>query len=627
MVSPSNARAPRSVFSGQRGLIAAIAVFSLFINVLILTVPLYMLQLFERVMVSHSYETLTMLATIAMLGLIAYFCFDIIRQRLLLRLGVRIEKNFNAKMLSHQLNNLHRGDPQSARALHDLRELRSYVSGPSFLALLDSPWAIVYVTIIFMFHFDLGMIALVGLVILFVLGVVSDYMSRNSFERAMEASATADNLAQTYFRTADAAHSMAAVGKLVRQWSRPTDLSMSHGARAGDTVGVMSAAARFVRMVIQIALLSTGVVLVMSNMVTPGVMIAAAIIGARALAPVEQSITTWRTLVSARRAYARVKANIESYHTAEGKLALPEPNPTLLAQAVTVMLPGADRLLLHNVSFEIMPGEALGIIGPSGSGKTTLARVLCGLDQPSRGEVRLDGSKLSDWPAELLGEYVGYLPQRVELLNGTVAENISFHDPDADPKEIIRAAHAAHSHEMILQLPKGYNTDVGSSGDWLSAGQRQIIALARTFYGNRRLVILDEPNSNLDPDGEESLAKAVVSAKERGCALVLITHRPAILRQLDKLIVLNNGTVSQYGTPDEVFKNARQQMLAQREAGHLSVVTKKDDAGTGAQPGSTRATPPPQGDGATPANDAGAPANAAATAERPAQAGGNRPVV
>lgn len=581
MVSQRKSPPPR-LLEGQRSLIVAIAVFSAFLNILLLTVPIYMLQLFERVMGTGNTSTLAMLALGASVALIAYFFFDVIRQRLLLRLGNRLEKRFNTVMLSHQIHSVHRGDIHSVRALQDLRELRGYLSGQSFIALLDSPWAIVYVAVIFMFHFYLGLIALVGALILLTIGIMGEYITRGSFEKAMEANAIADNQAASFYRTADVAHSMSAVSSLVRIWSRSTDYSMSFGTRAADMIGLLGATAKFIRMGLQLAIMSVGVLLIIANEVSPGIMIASSIIMARALAPVEQSIAGWRSLVAARRAYHRVKSHLSQIHKEADKLPLPEPDASLKVSNLRLFVPGMERPILQNVSFELQAGQAFGIIGPSGSGKTSLARILCGLEEPSFGEIRLDGSKISDWPGELLGKYIGYLPQRVELISGTVAENIALHDPDAEPADIIKAAMAADVHQMILNLPEGYNSPVGAGGDRLSAGQRQLVALARTFYGNRKLIILDEPNANLDPAGEKALAKAIVDAKARGCTIILITHRSAVLSNLDSVLVLNGGVVTAQGSPEEVLAVSRDRQIAGRDpASKLSLV--KGDSQTKGQ--------------------------------------------
>ena len=560
-----------SVFSGQRLLIAVIAAFSILINLLILIVPLFMLQLFDRVLTSGSIETLAFLSLGALVGLVFFLVFEILRQRLLTRLGVRIEKRFNALMLTHEINSAHRGALQSGRALADLRQIRSYMSGPAFIALLDAPWSILYIALIFLFHPLLGVIALAGLLILLAIAIVGEILSRSTLELAREASIDADRKASAFLRNADVAHAMSTVGNLVRQWIRPSDASMSFSARAGDRIGTVSALAKFVRMSLQVIMLATGAMLVLEDQFSPGIMIAGSIILGRALAPVEQSISGWRSLVMARGALRRVRHYLSGLDDDRHKLPLPEPEAAFSVEAVSLVVPGFHRPVLANIGFELFPGEALGVIGPSGSGKSSLSRLLCGLDEPTYGDIRLDGAKLSSWPRELLGSYIGYLPQQVELLEGTVADNICLHDPDADPAEIVRAARTASVYDLILEFPDGFNTEVGSGGDRLSAGQRQLVALARTLYGNRKLIVLDEPNSNLDPNGEHRLARAIAEAKKRKCCIILITHRPAILNLMDKVLILDNGRVAKYAPASEILV-PHQIGRAGNGRSHLSVV-------------------------------------------------------
>lgn len=537
----------KKVFSGQRGLITAIFLASVFINLLVLTAPLYMLQLFSRVMSSGNVNTMIMLTIGAAIALIFFLAFDTIRQRLAARLGTRLEGNHGPSVLLGLVNATNPNDTQGARPVRDLQDIRSFVNSSAFIALLDAPWSLLFVGVIFLFHPVLGIIATIGLLFLFGLGIISELVSRDPTESASDAEQKAAGTIEEMLRNAEVVRSMGKAPALIERWKKETFVAMVFGAIATDRIALLTSFAKMTRMALQIALLGGGVLLVIKGQLSPGMMIASSILLGRAAAPVEQSIAGWRQFTQARMAMRRLNALFAAQKETAKIMSLPEPNARLSVENATVVVAGKQAPLLLDVSFDLRPGDALGIIGPSGAGKTSLARAIVGLQPLSRGFIRVDDAALTDWPVEQIGQYIGFLPQRVELFQGTVAENIAMMDEDASPSAIVEAAKRASIHELILSLPNGYNTQVGLRGELLSAGQRQRIGLARAFFGDRRIIVMDEPNANLDPDGEEALSMAVQNATDRGCIVILITHRMSILRGVSHAGIMQDGRLVRFG--------------------------------------------------------------------------------
>ncbi len=557
-------------------MVAAIIAFSVFTNLLVLTLPLYMLQLFDRVMGSGSMETLAVLTLAATGALIVYACFEALRTQLLNRLGMRIEVSLGELVLNATMAKIRRGDSRSPQAIRDLHEVRQYYSGNGFTTLLDAPFAPFFVIVIFFFHPYLGSIAALGAAILFGLGLLSNFLSREPMMEASEHRERAMRRAETLVRNSDVVRSMGMTPTVLDRWRSENEEHLVPIAKATDRIGYTGAAGKFVRMILQISLLGTGVVLALQDAITPGVMIASSIMMGRALAPVERTVAGWKGLVSAWAARDRLKALLQEFVEQPDLVDLPEPEARLSCENLTFWLPGSDKPIIYNINFALEPGEAMGIIGPSGAGRSTLARVLVGLDEPTRGNVRLDGADLRDWETVSRGQYFGYLPQQVQLFTGTVADNISGLDSWANPGDIVEAAKRAGVHDMILKLPGGYNADIGDDGNLLSAGQRQRLALARCLYMERRVIVLDEPNSNLDPDGEERLADAVENAKARGCALILVTHRLSILSRMDKVLLLKDGMQAAIGPPNEILLQVQEAQRREKVIGpqKLSVIEK-----------------------------------------------------
>ncbi|MDC0660420.1 type I secretion system permease/ATPase [Leisingera sp. SS27] len=548
----------RRVFDGQRGVLAAIFTASIFVNLLILTAPLYMLQLFARVMASGSIPTLIALTTGACIALVFFFLFDMIRQRLVARLGSRLEARLSPAVLGGMIGG--RMPPGLARAepIRDIQDLRGFVTSPLFLALLDAPWSVIFLALIFMFSPVLGLVALTGIALLFALALLNEMAAREPAEEAGKQAAETNAAVSEMMQNAGLIHAMGKTAPLIARWQLKAFSALVFNTLATDRVALITSLAKAVRMGLQIAVLAVGVVLVINNELTPGLMIAASILLGRAAAPVEQSIAGWRAFLTARGAQARLNQFLAHLDDAPERLELPEPEGRISVEGATVVLPGRPDPLLLDISFDLKPGQSLGLIGPSGAGKTTLAHALAGLQPLVRGHIRIDDAALTDWDPAQIGQYVGFLPQRVELFQGTVAENIALMDPGARPSDVVAAAKLAQVHEMILALPGGYNAEVGPRGEFLSAGQRQRIGLARAFFGGRKLIVLDEPNANLDPEGEEALATAIEEACARGATVVAVTHRLSLLRRVSHAALLQEGRVIRFGEARHVIEAAAQ---------------------------------------------------------------------
>ncbi|SEW41999.1 ATP-binding cassette, subfamily C [Cognatiyoonia koreensis] len=546
----------RKVFDGQRGLVLAIFITSMFVNILILTAPLYMLQLFSKVMTSGSLTTLAALTIGAAIALFFYFTFDWLRQRLASRLGARLEVAHGPTVMSGLVDDRELFDAVGNQPVRDLQELRGFVTSPYFTALLDAPWSIMFVAVIFMFHPLLGFVALAGILTLLALAIMNELTSRNVNKQGSATAQKANRTADEVFRNADVARSMGKTPALIKRWRAEALNAVDYANTANNRISFSTSIAKFVRMGLQIAIMGTGVILVLRNELSPGLMLAASILLGRAAAPVEQAISGWSAFLQVRQSVQRLNFLFARRAATKDLMELPAPEGYLAVEDATVIVPEHQQPLVFGVDFQLKPGMSLGLIGPSGAGKTTLARAIVGLQPLTRGFIRIDDSALTDWPVEQIGQYIGFLPQRVELFAGTIAENIATMDPDAAPSLIVEAAKTAQVHDLILSMPKGYNTDVGQMGERLSAGQRQRIGLARAFYGDRKLIVLDEPNANLDPDGEQALARAIGTATSRGAVVVIVTHRHNILRQLTHAGMMQGGRLVKFGPSKDVLNAA-----------------------------------------------------------------------
>ncbi|TQI76774.1 ATP-binding cassette subfamily C protein [Bosea sp. AK1] len=553
------ARSPLTAAISQwRGAFVAIAVLSGALNLLTLASSLYMLEIYDRVLPSRSIPTLVGLTLLIVMLYVFYALFDILRGRLLLRIGCALDEGLNGKVfqaiLSGPLQAKNAGE--GLQPMRDLDQVRGFLSGSGPGALFDLPWIPLYLGLCFLFHFWIGATALIGTIVLVALTVLTERLTQKPSTAASGAAAHRISIAEVGRRNAEAVHAMGMGGEMGALWKVVSDEHRLQHQRAAEVAGGFASTSRVLRMLLQSIVLGVGAYLVIQQEATAGIIVASSILTSRALAPVDLAIGNWKGFVRARQGWGRLKEMFEAQPSQAPALALPAPTELITVEAASVSPPGGQRLTASNVSFALRAGQGLGVIGQSASGKSSLARMLVGVWQPLTGTVRMDGSSLRHWRPEELGHHVGYLPQEVELFSGTVAANIARFRSDATAERIIEAAKASGVHELIQRLPEGYQTQIGERGTALSAGQRQRIALARALYGNPFLVVLDEPNSNLDAEGEQALTDAIFQVRRRGGVVVVIAHRPSALTALDQVLVMAEGRVQAFGPKDEVLSTS-----------------------------------------------------------------------
>jgi len=522
-------------------------VFSLGVNLLTLAVPIYMMQVFDRVLTSRSMETLVMLSAMALVALLAMAGLEAVRARLLGRLAEWLYERLAAATLARGL----RAEAAGA-GLRDLQIVRQFVGGPGLPPLLDAPWTPLFLLAVFVIHPALGWLAAGGAVVLLSLAVVNEWATRRAFAAGAAATREAIQMAEAAARNVDSLEAMGMTGALIARWRVVDAEGARSQASAAARASLLAAAARFLRFALQIATLGVGAWLAVAGAISPGAMLAASIVIARALAPAEQAIAAWNGVVAARGAYRRLADLFAGERAEAAAMSLPRPSGRLSVEQASFAPAGGGEPILRGVTFSLAAGEMLALIGPSAAGKTTLARLLVGSLAPTSGHVRLDGAEISAWRGEDRGRHVGYLPQDVELFEATVRDNVARLDggPDA---AVVEAAELAGAHELILRLPQGYETRIGAGGARLSGGQRQRVALARAVFGGPALVVLDEPNSGLDREGEEALMAALAALKARGATVILIAHRPSALALADKVLLLREGRVEAFGERDAVL--------------------------------------------------------------------------
>ncbi|HET6522590.1 MAG TPA: type I secretion system permease/ATPase [Geminicoccaceae bacterium] len=530
-----------------------VGLFSLAINLLMLVVPLYMLQLFDRVLLGRSVETLLYLTLIAFTALAVMAVLDVIRARMLVRISTWIDRRLAGETFERSIAAALRASPYQSRALQDLLELRSFMGSNALVSLFDAPWLPLYLLVIWFLHPLIALVALGGALVLFALAVLNEWLTRQPLTQAGESATRALRRAQATTRNAEAVEAMGMTRGVVARWLDDNAGTLRLQEQAADRGGVILALTKFVRLALQMLVLAVGAWLVLQHELTGGAMMAGSILMSRALAPVEGMIGNWKQMVNVRGAWRRLKEFVDRPAPHPARMSLPAPRGHLAASNVWYAYPETERSILRGVSFELQPGEVMAIVGPSAAGKSTLARLLIGIHEPSRGSVRLDGARLDQWDNAELGRHLGYLPQDVELFGGTVRENIA-RMTDAPAEAVIEAARLADVHDMVLGLPQGYDTDIGEAGRLLSAGQRQRLGLARALFGRPRLLVLDEPNSNLDTEGEAALNRAIAEIKQAGTTVVLIAHRPSMLAHVDRIMVLRHGAVEAIGRRDEILK-------------------------------------------------------------------------
>lgn len=545
---------PTALSLARSGLIG-IGLITATLNILYLTGSLYMLEIYDRVIPSRSVPTLIGLSALA-LGLYAFQgLLDLLRGRILVRIGSALDASLSDRVY-HALAQLplkSRPVGDGLQPLRDLDQVRGFMSGLGPAALFDLPWIPLYVAICFAFHPWIGIVAIAGAVLLVALTIVTDAKTRGPAKAMIGLAQNRNSLADASRRNAEVLHAMGMRTRFGRLWADANDRYMASQQHTSDVSGGLGAVSKVLRMALQSAVLGVGAYLVIHQEVTGGIMIASSILVARALAPVELAIANWKGFIGARQSWKRLQDLLAALPATDDRMGLPAPSSALAIEAVSAAPPGAQRLVVADVAFQIEAGHGLGIIGPSASGKSSLARIVVGVWRPLRGKVRLDGAALEQWPSEELGRHIGYLPQDVELFSGTVAENIARFHPDPRPEAIIAAGRAAGVHDLVLRLPEGYDTQIGEGGTLLSAGQRQRLALARALYGDPFLVVLDEPNSNLDGEGEQALTHAILGVRARGGIVIVIAHRPSALAGVDLILLMNDGKAQAFGPKDEIL--------------------------------------------------------------------------
>lgn len=556
----------------SRGLLLVAVLFSVFVNLLMLTGPIYMLQIYDRVLGSGSEATLIALSGLVVFLFIAMGLLDHARSRLLARIGARLQSRLDRRVFEASLKraSVSSGDPLALSAQRDLQAIQQFWSSPLSAAVMDIPWTPLFLGLIFVFHPLLGWLALSSAAVLVGLTVLNQWLGRSLILRANSAVVQADRIGERMKQDSEVIQALGMMNAAFRRWSDARTTALSKSLASADMSSAFSTATKTLRLFLQSAILGLGAWLVLQGQLSAGAMIAASILVGRALAPVEQAIAHWPTLTRAREGHDNL-VQLLSVQTADAKnIALPRPKARLDVENVTLMLPGNPDPIVRGINFRLKPGQAIGIIGASGSGKSTLARALVGAIRPLGGKIRLGGAELSQYDRDVLGHLIGYLPQSVQMMEATVAENISRLAPEPNEGQIVGAAKAADAHRMILRLARGYNTRLSISGGELSGGQVQRVGLARALYGDPVLLVLDEPNAHLDHDGAAALNMAIQRFKAVGGSVIVIAHRPAAIQECDLLLVLENGQQRACGPRDQVLRSMirnQSELLGQRAPG------------------------------------------------------------
>ncbi|WEX74209.1 type I secretion system permease/ATPase [Sinorhizobium numidicum] len=557
---------PASALRNCRTAFVGVGIASALVNILYLTGSFFMLEVYDRVLPSRSIPSLVALCLLALLLYGFQGAFELIRGRMLVRIAGALDETMSGRiyraLVRAPLKLRMQGD--GLQALRDFDQVRSFLSGAGPAALFDLPWLPFYIAICFLFHPVIGLMTIGGGLILTILTYLTNRGTQAPAKKAAEAGGLRNAFAQASQRNAEVVQAMGMAGRLANLWERRNADYREENRRTSDIGNGYGALSKVFRMALQSGVLAAGAVLVINGEASPGIIIAGSILTARALAPVELAIGNWRGLVSARQSWQRLKELLNALPEADTPLALPAPHERLSVEGLASGPPAAQRLIVTDVNFVVRAGSALGVIGPSASGKSSLARAILGIWPAYRGAVRLDGAALDQWDSDALGKHIGYLPQDVELFAGTVAENICRFAEDATSEAIVAAAKAARVNELILRLPNGYDTEIGEGGTSLSAGQRQRVALARALYGDPFLVVLDEPNSNLDAEGEQALSAAILNVRARGGIAVVIAHRPSALASTDLVLMMNEGRVQAFGPKEEVLGKVLRPPQAER---------------------------------------------------------------
>ncbi len=534
-------------------------IFGCLVNILMLATPLYSMQVLDRVISSANTDTLLLLTLVISFALLLLSLIQVARSFAMNKMGSWFEKELSSKLFANAIKTalVARGSGGSQQ-LRDLQSIKTFLTSPSLISILDIPWAIIFVAVLFMIHFYMGIMTVLGGALLLMFAILSDKLTKPLHDSSNEYFISSMRQVDQATRNAEVVSVMGLLPQIDNTWQVINNKVQTAQNLVSGRQNILSELTKFIRLILQILVTGLGAYLVLKGEMSVGAIIACSSISGRALAPFEQAITSWKGFLTCRQSYNRLNDTIDKYYSEEVRMSLPEPKGKLDADNVFYTPPNTNKHIVKGVSFGIEPGEVLAIVGPSGSGKTTLAKLLVGAWQPQVGTVRIDNANLADWNKDELGKYIGYLPQDVELFGGTIRENIGRMDKEADAEEVVRAAQLAGVHDMILQLPKGYDTEIGFDGSTLSGGQRQRIGLARAFFGNPKLLVLDEPNANLDSFGELALSNAISRAKETQITTVIISHRTSILSLADKILAMKDGVVAIFGDRDEVMQKMNQ---------------------------------------------------------------------
>jgi ATP-binding cassette subfamily C protein len=559
----------------SRGLYWFVAIFSACVNMLMLTGPLFMLQVYDRVLGSRSEATLVALAALVAFLYLMMGILDFVRGRVLSRIGARFQSRLDQRVFSAAIERAATGERHATAAgVRDLEAIQRFMSSPVLSSFFDIPFTPIFLVGIFIFHPWLGILAVSGGAILVVTTIINQAHTRDPVLRSSVATAEADRLSERLKTEADMVQALGMRGAAYIRWNRVRDRALDLALRASDAQGGYAAGTKTFRLFLQSAMLGLGAFLVLREQMTPGGMIAASILMGRALAPIEMAVGQWSMVQGAVRSWNNLAELLSQVPERPRKLDLPRPRAKLKVASATVLPPGEHHAALRMVTFNLEPGEAIGVIGPSGSGKSSLARAITGAWPPAGGSIRLDGATLDQYDPDTLGRYIGYLPQKVQLFDGTIAENIARLDPNASDENIIKAAMQADAHEMILKQPNGYETYLTMMGGHLSGGQIQRVGLARALYGDPVLLVLDEPNSNLDNEGSKALNDAIRRMKAENKGVLIMAHRPAAIQECNKLLVLDGGAVRAFGPRDEILakmvRNAGEIIQSQAKGGGIA---------------------------------------------------------
>lgn len=574
----------KSLLSAKKSFIM-VGLFSMFINILMLVPPLYMLQLYDRVLGSRSQDTLIMLTLIVVVLFITMGLLEVVRSRVLVRVGNKLDSMLSQRIFDN-LFELERKAPgrSSSMPLNDLTQVRQFMTGNGLFAFFDAPWMPIYIIVLFIFHPAFGFFAIFAAIVLVGITVANEYSTKEKLAEANNLSRASTIYVDSNIRNAEVVNAMGMRNNISKIWADKYYGFLNAQNIASDSAGVWSNLSKSLRVMFQSLILGLGAYLAINMEVTPGMMIAASIIMGRALAPLDLIIGSWKGFSSARSSYERIEGLLNDFPKDKEYMQLPAPKGEITLENVVVIPPSGTVPSLKGISMRIEKGDVVGIIGPSAAGKSSLARVMLGLWPLSNGVARIDKADISQWNREDLGQYVGYLPQDIELFEGTVSQNIARFG-EVEPEKVVEAATKAGVHEMILKLPEGYDTKIGPGGASLSGGQRQRIGLARALYNNPVFIVLDEPNSNLDDVGEAALVEAIKTLRAGGTTVVIITHRTNVLQATNKLALINNGVLELYGNTNDVLNaiaqkqqaaagQAQAQAQAQRPAAAQSVVPK-----------------------------------------------------